>query len=70
MTKRSELERLRAWKAEAMVVLNEWEAAWEAAGRPGALGSSKAQATAEEIRRLVKDEEFWRCRTFEHRCTR
>ena len=70
MTRRSELERLRAWKAEAMVVLSEWEAAWEAAGRPGQLGSSKAAATTHEIRRLRKDEEFWRCRNFEHRCRR
>jgi len=70
MKRRSELERLRAWKAEAMFVLGQWEQAWEAAGRPGALGTSKAIATAEEIRRLRDDEEFWRCRSFEHRCHR
>lgn len=37
-----EIDRLRAWKAEAMVVLAEWDEVWEAAGRPGPLGASKA----------------------------
>lgn len=41
-----ELERLRAWKAEAMEVLGQWEQVWEAAGRPGPLGGSKAEAAA------------------------
>ena len=45
-----ELERLRAWKREAMIVLAEWESVWEAAGRPGALGASKASA----VRRVVQ----------------
>lgn len=57
---KNELERLRGWKTEAMTVLDEWEAAWEAAGRPGELGSSKARATAAEIRRLQKDEKHYR----------
>lgn len=43
---RDELDRLRAWKAEALAVLGEWEFVWEAAGRPGALGESKARAVA------------------------
>lgn len=42
---RDEIERLRAWKAEATTVINQWEAVWEAAGRPGRLGESKAEAT-------------------------
>lgn len=42
----AELERLRAWKAEAMEVLGQWEQVWEAAGRPGPLGGSKAEAVA------------------------
>jgi hypothetical protein len=39
-----ELDRLRWWKAEALTVLAEWERVWETAGRPGALGSSKAES--------------------------
>jgi hypothetical protein len=39
-----ELAFLRRWRAEAIEVLNEWEQVWEAAGRPGPLGSSKARA--------------------------
>lgn len=41
---RAELERLRAWKAEALEVLTGWERVWEAAGRPGRPGSSKAES--------------------------
>ena len=43
---RVELERLRAWKADAMHVLAQWERVWEAAGCPGPLGGSKAEAVA------------------------
>lgn len=50
----SEVDRLRAWKAEAMAVLDEWERTWEVAGRPGGLGALKARATADEIRRLQR----------------
>ncbi len=39
-----ELAQLRTWKAEAMEVLGQWEQVWEAAGRPGPLGGSKAEA--------------------------
>jgi len=46
-----ELERLRSWKAEASAVLDEWEATWEAFGRPGKLGESKAKAVAALARR-------------------
>lgn len=47
-----EVERLRAWKAEAMAVHAEWEATWHAAGRPGRLGGSKAVGVREEVARL------------------
>lgn len=47
-----EIARLRAWKAEALTVLAEWEETWEAAGRPGRLGGSKAIAVRDEIDRL------------------
>ena len=39
-----EAARLRAWKAEAILVLAEWEQVWEALGCPGRLGESKAMA--------------------------
>jgi len=38
----AEIDRLRQWKAEAMIVLAEWDEVWEAAGKPGPLGGSKA----------------------------
>ena len=41
------------WKAEALEVLAEWDECWDAAGRPGQLGESKAVA----VRRLL---EHWR----------
>jgi hypothetical protein len=47
----AEVEALRSWKREAMEVLAEWEAVWEAMGRPGALGSSKAAS----VRRALED---------------
>ena len=40
---------LLRWKAEALTVLNSWEEVWEAAGKPGHLGSSKATCTREYI---------------------
>lgn len=39
-----ENERLRRWKAEATAVITAWDEVWEAAGRPGRLGESKAAA--------------------------
>lgn len=47
-----EIVRLRRWKAEAVAVLDAWNDAWMAAGRPGPLGASTAVATAIEIGRL------------------
>lgn len=40
----AEVERLRAWKREAIAVLTEWEEVWVAAGCPGVLGQSKPRA--------------------------
>ena len=48
---RAETEHLRAWKAEAMEVLAEWEKVWVAAGRPGPLGGSKAENVRRQIER-------------------
>jgi hypothetical protein len=47
-----ELDRLRRWKAEAVEVHASWEQTWEAAGRPGRPGSSKAEAVRAEVERL------------------
>lgn len=47
-----EIHRLRRWKAEAVGVLDDHWAAWDAAGRPGQLGQSIAQGMADEIARL------------------
>jgi len=46
-----EIDRLRAWKAEALVVLAEWDEVWVAAGKPGPLGTSKAAG----LQRLLPD---------------
>jgi len=43
----AELANLRRWKAEATEVLDAWEKVWVTAGKPGPLGSSKAQAVLE-----------------------
>lgn len=40
----AEIEALRAWKAEAIEVIGQWEKVWDALGRPGRLGESKAAA--------------------------
>lgn len=48
----AENERLARWKAEAATVLSTWEAVWEALGKPGALGDSKAAAALAEVERL------------------
>jgi hypothetical protein len=47
-----ELERLRAWKESAVQVLNEWDLVFDALGRPGPLGGSKAASALTEVRRL------------------
>jgi hypothetical protein len=44
-----ELQRLRAWKAEAIEVIGSWEQVWEALGRPGRLGESKAAAVLRAV---------------------
>jgi hypothetical protein len=47
--RRPAVARLRQWKREAMTVLTAWETVWVAAGRPGRLGQSKAQAMLEWV---------------------
>lgn len=55
-----EIERLRRWKAEAITVIEGWEAVWEAAGKPGVLGQSKSLGLLGELGRL--DDEIERLR--------
>lgn len=50
--KDAEIERLRAWKESAMLVLGEWDGTFAACGSPGKLGESKAKAVRAEIARL------------------
>lgn len=56
---RTEIERLRRWKAEATTVLVEWDAVWECAGK-GILGESKQRGVVAELGRL--DDEIERLR--------
>lgn len=44
------IERLQRWKDEGMRVLGEWEEVWVAAGSPGRLGQSKAEAVREFLK--------------------
>ena len=44
-----ELTDMKRWKQEAVLVLSKWEAVWVAAGSPGTLGQSKADATREYL---------------------
>lgn len=46
---RDEIGRLMEWKESVMEILTKWDAVWEAAGRPGKLGSSKAESVREFI---------------------
>lgn len=58
-----ENERLRAWKAEALAVLAQWDEVHAALGSPGRLGQSMAVASREQVERLrgeLRDEvAFW-----------
>ena len=62
-TAADEIEQLRRWKSEAIAVIDQWEAAWEAAGSPGQLGDTKSGAMRDEIGRLR--DQLWAARTTE-----
>jgi hypothetical protein len=49
---RSDVANLLTWKMEASLVLEDWEKVWEAAGRPGPLGASKAANVLSAVRTL------------------
>lgn len=45
----SKIMELENWKESAISILEEWEETWEAAGKPGQLGSSKPKSLREYI---------------------
>ena len=48
-----EIDRLRRWKAEATIVLNDWEKVYVAFGSPGLPGDHKSVALLAEIERRL-----------------
>lgn len=48
----AEQERLHRWKREACEVMTKWESVWEALGKPGKLGRSKAEGALAEVENL------------------
>lgn len=48
------LTSLARWKNEALVILGEWDLVWEALGRPGRIGESKAKESLDEVLELRK----------------
>lgn len=51
---REERDKLQQWKMRAMVVLDEWETVWMAAGSPGIVGQSKASAVLQFIHEIAE----------------
>ena len=49
-----EIERLRRWKHEAMVLDEAWDRVWDALGKPGLLGEMKQTASRREVERLQR----------------
>lgn len=48
-----EVDRLRAWKAEALEVSRQWEEAWVTAGRPGTIGRPKSEGMIAHVKALT-----------------
>lgn len=48
----TELRRLEAWKREALIALAEWDEVFDALGRPGQWGASKAESARAEVERI------------------
>lgn len=51
-----ELDRLRRWKADALVVLKEWDEVHQALGSPGLPGDHKSAASLDEIKRRLSSD--------------
>jgi hypothetical protein len=60
------IERLMAWKAEAIAVLDRWEAVWVACGRPGELGQMRSDATRAEVERLTSIVDHYQRNALKH----
>ena len=60
---RDTIDRLTEWKDSATRVLTEWERVFEALGRPGPLGGSKASNTLAEVDHLIAENERLRALT-------
>jgi predicted nuclease with TOPRIM domain len=54
-----ELEKLLKWKKEATAVMEEVQAEWEAAGKPGVMGQSHARNMATQIEMLRDESAYW-----------
>ena len=52
-TDRPVVEALREWKSSAMQMLAEWDLVFDALGRPGKLGASKAESALTEVERMT-----------------
>ena len=50
-----EIDYLRRWQTEMIAVVSEWEKVWEAAGRPGPLGGSKAQNLLQQRNEMLQE---------------
>lgn len=48
-----ENDELRGWKESAINVLSEWDEVFDALGRPGKLGASKAESALTEVERMT-----------------
>lgn len=63
-----EIARLRQWKQDACNVMTKWEKVWEALGRPGKLGRSKADGALVEVERLRHHELLHPCEGADCHC--
>lgn len=50
-----ENDELRGWKESAINVLSEWDKVFDALGRPGKLGASKAESARAEVERILAE---------------
>lgn len=50
-----ECQELRGWKESAMRLLSEWDKIWETLGRPGQLGSGKAEEALKTVEAMIAE---------------
>lgn len=61
-----EVERLRDWKEQAILVISRWDDMWELVGRPGPLGASRPANVRALIERLQEQKELLRTELAKH----